>query len=198
MKIELRNQPLRLVRADHKVPGVVYGHGIEPTSVSIDDKVLRKALHDYGTSMTFEVELAGDKHLVYIKDMQTDPLHNYAPLHVDLMKVSTDDTITSSVSLNFQNREGLTQPGEVLSINLNEVTAEAKVGKGVAHIDVDLSLLKEADAFYIKDIVVPDGVTLLHDEDELVANITIVAQFDEDTTEEDEDIVITEEEPEEE
>lgn len=197
MKIELRNEPLRLVRANHKVPGVVYGHGIDPTPISVDSKELRKVLQQYGTSMTFEVELDGATHLVYVKDLQTDFLHNYAPQHVDLMKVSTDDTITSTIPLNFLHRDGLTQAGEVLALNLNEVHAETQVGKGVTHIDVDLSVLKDVDGIYIKDIVVPDGVTLLHDAEQLVANIAIVSQFDETEEvedDEDEDVVVVSEE----
>lgn len=188
MKIELRNKPVKQVRDNHNIPGVIYGHGIDSTSIQVSSQDLRKALHDYGTSMTFEVNLEGEKHLVYIKDLQTDFLHNYAPMHVDLMKVSSDDTITSDIPLNFLNRDGLTQAGEVLSFNLNEVHAEAQVGKGVMQLDVDLSILKEADGVYIKDIVVPEGITLLHEPDQLVANITAVAELEiEDTTEDEDD-----------
>lgn len=199
MKIELRNEPVKQVRNNHKVPGVIYGHGIDATPISITKKELHTALHEYGTSMTFEVSLENQKHLVYIKDLQTDFLHNYEPIHVDFMKVSTDDTITSAVPLNFINREAVARPGEVLSMNLTEVNAEAKVGSGVSAIDVDLIVLKDVDAVYVKDIDVPDGITLLHDDDEIVANFTTVAEFVESTDEEEdvEPILIGSEEDEE-
>jgi large subunit ribosomal protein L25 len=186
MKIELRNEPVKQVRNNHKVPGVIYGHGIDPTAISMTSKDLHVALHEYGTSMTFEVTLENETHLVYIKDLQTDFLHNYAPLHVDLMKVSTDDTITSAVPLNFLNRDAVARPGEVLSMNLTEVNAEAKVGSGVSAIDVDLLVLKDVDVLYVKDIDVPQGITLLHEDDEIVANFTAVAEFVESTNEDEE------------
>lgn len=186
MKIELRNEPVKSVRNSQKVPGVIYGHGIDSTPISITEKDLHVALHEYGTSMTFEVTLDNKEHLVYIKDLQTDFLHNYAPLHVDLMKVSTDDTITSAVPLNFLNRDEVQRPGEVLSMNLTEVNAEVQVGSGVSAIDVDLIVMKDVDAVYVKDIDVPEGITLLHEDDEIVANFTVVAEFVE-STDEDED-----------
>jgi ribosomal protein L25 (general stress protein Ctc) len=38
MNFELRNVPLRQVRNDLKVPGVIYGHGIDSTPVMVDDR----------------------------------------------------------------------------------------------------------------------------------------------------------------
>lgn len=200
MKIELRNEPVKQVRSNHKVPGVIYGHGIDSKPISITEKNLHVALHEYGTSMTFEVTLENETHLVYIKDLQTDFLHNYAPLHVDLMKVSTDDTITSAVPLNFLNRDEVSRPGEVLSMNLTEVNAEVQVGSGVSAIDVDLIVLKDTDVVYVKDIDVPEGITLLHEDDEIVANFTAVAEFVESTDEEEdvEPVLVGSEEDEEE
>jgi large subunit ribosomal protein L25 len=196
MNFELRNVPLRQVRNDLKVPGVIYGHGIDSTPVMVDDRELRKALSQYGTSMTFAIQLDGKEHLVYFKDVQTDPLHNYAPVHFDLMKVTADDTITISIPLNFLHREQVQRAGEVLSFNVTEVEADAQVGKGVSSIDVDLMVLREQDVIQIKDIQVPEGITLLQDPEQLVANFTTVADFSE-TEEEEEDVsVITETEEE--
>lgn len=194
MNFELRNVPLKQVRANHDVPGVIYGHGIDSTPIMVDDRELRKALSQYGTSMTFEISLDGTNHLVYFKDVQTDPLHNYAPVHFDLMKVTADDTITISIPLNFLHRDQIQRVGEVLSFNVTEVEADAKVGKGVNSLDVDLMILREQDVVQIKDIVVPEGITLLQDPDQLVANFTTVAELGD--TDEEEDVeevsVITE------
>lgn len=177
MKLERRNNPVKQVRKDHKVPGVIYGSEIQPTSISVDAIALRKALQQYGTSMTFEVTLDKETHLVYIKDLQTDYLHNYAPTHVDLMKVSADDTITSAIPLHFLHRDEVGKAGEVVSTVMNVVQADTKVGKGVSSLDVDLLLLNERDAIYVSDIVVPEGVTLLHEPGEVVANLSAVAEL---------------------
>lgn len=191
MKLEVRTTKAKVALSNNLVPGVIYGHGIESTPISIAYNDLRKALHDYGTSMTFEVTLNSEKHLVYVKDLQTDYMHNYKPVHVDFMKVSADDTITMDIPLNFLNRDEVGKAGEVLSIVFNEVAAEVEVGKGVSSLDVDLLVLNDVDGVYLKDIVVPEGITLLDDPDSLIANLTAVAEL---VTESDEEAVEADEE----
>jgi len=183
MKINLREGRVNQLRKNDLVPGVIYGKGIDPTPIQIDSKEITKAFHKYGSSMTFEVTLGKDTHLVYIKDNQTDYLHNYSLTHVDLMKVSETDTITSDIALNFLHRDEVGIAGEVLSINLNEVEVEFTVGKGVSHIDVDLSPLKTKNALYVRDLVLPEGLKINHLPDQIVANLTAVAEEKEEVEE---------------
>lgn len=183
MKISLREGRVNQIRNNDSVPGVIYGKGIDPTPIQMDFKEITKAFHKFGSSMTFDVTLGKDTHLVYIKDFQSDYLHNYRLTHVDLMKVSTEDTITSDITLNFLHRDEVGGPGEVLSINLNEVEVEFNVGKGVSHIDVDLSGLNESKVFYVRDLVLTEGLSVLQDPDEIVAHLTAIQEEKEEVEE---------------
>lgn len=176
MKLLERQGKVKEIRENDQVPGVIYGHGIDPTPIQVAYKDLRKAMAAYGTSMTFEVTLGKDKHLVYIKDYQSDYLSNYKPIHVDLMKVSADDTISASVSLNFMNKDAVRESGQVIATNLTELEVEYKVGKGVNSIDVDLSVLKEVDAIHVEDVTLPEGLTVLNNPRQIVANLATIAE----------------------
>jgi large subunit ribosomal protein L25 len=189
MKLQERQDKPHVLRAADQIPGVLYGKGIEPISVQVDYQDLRKALLKYGTSMTFEVTLGNDTHLVYCKDYQEDFLHNYKAIHFDLVKVSMDDVISAEVHIDFLNRSEVGGAGQVLSCNLTELEVEYKVGSGINHIDVDCLALKEVDAIYVKDVTVPEGVTILNDPEQVVCNLTMVAQEKEETEEVDEETI---------
>jgi len=190
MKVSLREGRVNQLRKAGLVPGVIYGKGIDPTPIQLDLKEITRAFHKYGSSMTFEITLGKEKHLVYIKDSQNDYLHNYSLTHVDLMKVSATDTITSYITLNFLHRDEVGIAGEVLSINLNEVEVEFTVGKGVSHIDVDLSPLKTTNAIHVRDLVLPEGLKINHSPEQIVANLTAVAEEKEEV-EETEEVIYT-------
>lgn len=188
MKLQERQDKVHVLRANDLIPGVLYGKGIDPISVQVDYQELRKTLLQYGTSMTFEVTLGNDTHLVYCKEYQEDFLHNYKAIHFDLVKVSADDVISAEVHINFLNRDEVGGAGRVLSFNLTELEVEYQVGSGINHIDVDCLVLKELDAIYVKDVVVPEGVTVLNNPNEVVANMTSVQEEKPEVEETDEDV----------
>lgn len=188
MKLLERQGKVKEIRDNDQVPGVIYGHGIDPTPIQVEYQDLRKAMAKYGTSMTFEVTLGKDKHLVYIKDYQSDYLANYKTIHVDFMKVSADDTISAAVSLNFLNKDAVRESGQVIATNLTELEVEYKVGKGVNSIDVDLSVLKDVDAIHVEDVVLPEGLTVLNDPKQIVANLATISEEVEATDEVDADL----------
>lgn len=190
MKLQERQDKVKVLRANDQIPGVLYGKGIEPISVQVDYQELRKALLEFGTSMTFEVTLGNDTHLVYCKEYQEDFLHNYKAIHFDLVKVSTDDVISAEVHIDFLNRDQVGVAGKVLSLNLTELEVEYQVGSGINHIDVDCLALKEVDAIYVKDVTVPEGVTILNDPEQVVCNLTNVAEEKVETEEVDEEAVV--------
>ncbi len=188
MNIKKRVESGKKVRAKNSVPGVIYGSGIESVAIQAEYQDVMKSFNQYGRNMTFTIDLDGDEHIVYIKDIQTDYMNTNQITHFDLQKVSSTDTITSYVPLNLIGRDDRAKVGLVLTINLDEVEVEYQVGKGVSSIDVNLSGLEENESVHVSDIEVPEGITMLSDPDEVVASLTYVKEeeLEEPTAEEDE------------
>nr|HPJ23267.1 hypothetical protein [Bacillota bacterium] len=111
MKIEKRTEPLRIVRGNQKVPGVLFGKTITPVSIQIDEKDLHELVKAYGYTTTFKVKLGKETHLVYIKEIQYDVLNHSRFLNVKLLKVSAGDTIKTSVPIHILGREEIERPG---------------------------------------------------------------------------------------
>lgn len=170
MDIKLRIHKGSKVVSLQEIPGVLYGKGIETKSV----KALRtEFIHCYlenGKSKTFEINLEGKKHLVYIKDLHTSHLNYNQVTHFDLLKVSLDDTIVSNVNLEMINSEAVKKKGLDLNVILHTLDIEYAVGKGISHLELDVSSLEENDSLLVKDIVLPEGVKILQDPKDVVVN----------------------------
>lgn len=168
MKLELRKEPVKEVRAKNMVPGVMYGKAIETQSIMIDERLLKKIYNEFGRSRTFQVQLEGKKHIVYIKDLQIDTYRGNKIMHFDFQKVSETDTMTVAIPVVAVNKEEVEKRKLFVQIVTDAIETEYAVGKGISSYDIDVAEFNAGDAIYIKDLVVPEGLTILEDPEKMV------------------------------
>lgn len=185
MKVEKRTEKAKHLRETGLVPGVIYGHDFENVNIQAPKLDLSKTIREYGTSKTFSIKLEKEDHIVYIKDYQTDIMDNSNFLHFDLVKVASDDTLTAYVSLHFIGKEKFQKSTKVLTTNLDELEIEYAVGAGVSHLDVDVTNLTEDEPIYVKDLVLPKGIKVLNDLEEVVCSLNEVQVYEEPTGDDD-------------
>lgn len=171
MKIHLRTKKGSKVRNIKTVPGVLYGKGIETTSITADAVEFNKQYHKMGSSKTFEINLDGKKHLVYIKEVQPLPHSLHEARHFDLVKVSKDDTMVSKIRVYFANKEVVEKKNLILHAVVDMIEIEYAVGKGISSIDLDVENLEENDVLHVSDIVVPKGVKILTNSEDVVVSV---------------------------
>ena len=167
-----------------EIPGVLYGKGIETQSVKAQRSEFIHCYLENGKSKTFEVNLEGKKHLVYIKDLHTSVVNYNQVTHFDLLKVSLDDTLTSNVNLELLNTEAVKKKGLDLNIILSTLDIEYAVGKGVSSLELDVISLEENGSFSVKDLVLPEGVKVLQDPEDTI----VTAYMHREIIEEDEEL----------
>jgi len=189
MKIKAREQKGKKVRDFNTVPGVLYGKGLASTSITANAAEFNKMFHKMGTSKTFEVELDGVKHLVYIKEVQPLPADLHSARHFDLMKVSLDDTMTSKVRVVFVNKEVVERKGLVLHTVADTIEIEYAVGKGISYLELDVEQLEENDVLRVSDIVAPEGVKITTEAGDVVVSVSKPKEEVVETEEETEEIV---------
>ncbi len=184
MKVELRKEPLKTVRAMDKVPGVVFGKAFDPISVQVDEKELQATVNEFGLSQTFKIKVDKATHTVYIKELQRDAIHHHHFLNVKLQKVGKGDTITTRIPLNIIGRDKVERANVSVHIITDSIEVEYEVGKGVSHIDLDISGLDTGDSIKVRELTVPKGLKVLESLDNLVLNVVEVKPLE---PEEDED-----------
>lgn len=185
MKLELRTNPLRQVRAEEKVPGVIYGRKIAPKPIQVAYKDIMKMYRQYGTSMTFHVNLEGEEHQVYIKELQLNPIKRTDIIHFDLQKVTAEDTISADIAIVLNGKDPVEARGLIVQLVSQTVLAEYSPGAGVTSFQVDVSNLDEGDVLRVKDIELPEGIKLVDDPEKMIVNVTIPS-MEEEPTDEDE------------
>src|SRR5436190_23712572 len=86
----------RLRHTDH-IPGVLYGHGMEPVSLTVARRDLRLALSGpAGVNTVLDLELEGRRYPAVIKELQRHPVRRNVS-HVDFLQVNMNEEITVNV-----------------------------------------------------------------------------------------------------
>src|SRR3954454_843356 len=87
---KLGSGPAKQIRAEGKIPAVVYGLNADPIPVTVDWKPLREALTgEAGLNALIELDIDGDVALCIVKEFQRHAIRN-SVMHVDFLRVSAD------------------------------------------------------------------------------------------------------------
>ncbi|WP_405798534.1 50S ribosomal protein L25/general stress protein Ctc [Streptomyces sp. NBC_01506] len=167
----------RRTRRENKVPAVIYGHGADPVHVSLPGHDLMMALKTANALLSIDIE--GRKELVIPKAVQRDALKGFIK-HVDLLAVKLGEKVTVEVAVHT---EGELAPGPFLLENvLSTLTVEAEATHIPESVTVSVEGLEAGASILAKDVPLPEGTTLVTDEDAVVIQV-LAAQAEEPTAE---------------
>ncbi len=160
----------RRLRREGLVPGVLYGGGDEPLSFAVDARELRHALHAAGAVL--DVELDGKALPAVLKDTQRHPLRGETT-HVDFLRVDLTKPIQAVVAVELLGGEDApgVKEGGILDQPMREVNVEALPTDIPESIQIDVSALTIGDSIALSAAVVPQGVTVLDDEEVVAASM---------------------------
>ncbi len=157
----------RKLRQAGKVPAVIYGHGEDPTHVSLPAHemmlVARKA------NALLELSIGSDKKLVLVKDVQRDPVRQIIE-HVDLVVVRKGEKVTVDVVIHV---EGESFSGTMVQVEHNTLTVEAEATHIPEAFTVSVEGLHEGTQIHAKDIELPQGSTLISDPEMLILAVVL-------------------------
>lgn len=167
----LGNGPSRRLRAEGKVPAVVYGLGKEPISISVDWRPLRAALTtEAGLNVLVDLEIDGDVDLTIIKDMQRHAIRGDV-MHVDFLRVSADVAITVEVPVVLTGEaKAITDENGTVDQSLFHLAINAKPADIPDELVVDITGLTFADPIRVADVALPAGVTTDIDPEETIVS----------------------------
>jgi large subunit ribosomal protein L25 len=150
----------RRLRATGRIPAVVYGHGIDAISVSVDGRELRHALSgEAGLNQLLNLKIGSDRHLALARVLQRHPVR-HSVLHVDFQIVRRDEVISADVPLNLVGEAtAVERERGIIEHQLTTLTVKATPAHIPTGIDVDISDLNIGDAIRVGDLGLPSGVT---------------------------------------
>ena len=192
MKISFKKRTPKK-RNKESIPGVLYGPGMENIVLEVDSKEFMKAYEDAGESSLINLEPfeGSEKYLVLIHDTQRDPLTGNI-IHIDFYQPDLKKEVEVEVPLRFTGEApAVKELGGTLVRNFLEVEVSALPEKLPYDIEVNVDkLVTFDDIVTIADLVVPEGVEILKESDEIIALVTpIVVEEEPEPIEEDVDSV---------
>ena len=161
----------RKLRAAGRVPGILYGHGEQPVSLSVNSKELLHLFHHGGGSNALiGLEIDGASHLAIPREVQRDHIRG-SVLHVDFLAVSRDETIKVMVEVTETGEAEGVKAGGVIEHHLREVEVECLPQDVPERIEVDISAMELGDMLHVRDLSAPSGTTILTDPETSVISI---------------------------
>jgi len=153
--------PARRLRAEGKIPGVFYGPGVQPTSLTLSPKDLTQALRgERGRNVVFKLSVDGKDELAMVKDLTTDPVTQEL-LHIDLYRISEDKVLEVNVPFHTTGRAAGVVQGGVMNITRRTLPIRTTPANIPVSIDVDVTHLELKGTISVEEIEFPEGVECL-------------------------------------
>lgn len=153
------------------VPGVVYGKTVGSIPIELEYKPLRQILI-HGRNSIIDLTITGpgadnvQNYKVLIKDLQHDPIKRDL-MNIDFHQISMDDAIQTNMPINFIGdiKDGILQYG------LRELQISCLPTDIPRQISLNLDGLTVGNTVTVKDIVLPNNVSVLDDQDAMVVTV---------------------------
>jgi large subunit ribosomal protein L25 len=157
------------LRKQGLVPAVIYGHGEETASLSVPGDVLHKAIRQ-GIRI-FDVTVSGAVQKALLRDVQWDSL-GHDVLHADFYRVSADETITLEVKVELRGTAPGVTAGGVLVLQVHSLSVECLIINIPESIRVPINELQIDQAIHVRELKLPEGVTVKNDPDAIIVQVS--------------------------
>ncbi len=169
----ITGKKVNALRKQGMVPANVFGPNFDSKSITVtlkDFTAAYKVAHETGIVY---VNVDKDSIPTLIKDIQKHPVTGFI-LHVDFRKIDLTQKIVTTVPVHFEGDSvAVNQLNGVLITQNDHLDIEALPEKIPAHIEVDISALKEiGDEITVKDIKANPDYVIITDPETVVVSVT--------------------------
>lgn len=160
--------PNRRLRQQGLVPAIIYGSDSEPLMVTVNYRELEKLLSKPNADTNlFRLDGEGAGATVVFREIQRDPVTRRY-LHVDLHRVRMDQEAEFEVPIHSTGTPIGVREGGVMETHLRSIVVRCLPGNLPEELVVDISGLQITQAFHVRDVELPDTLSLITDPEELL------------------------------
>lgn len=161
----------RKLRADGKLPAVVYGKNIEAQAIVVEPKALERALSGeagWNTLMTLKGAAGIDGQVVVLKNADFHPLRREM-VSADFHAIDLQDKVSFMVPVNIVGTSEGQKMGGSLQLIRKELEVLCLPTEVPQAIDIDVTALQIGDTVHIEEVAVPDNAEMVFD-----VNFTVI------------------------
>lgn len=160
------------LRANKKLPAVVYGKSQEAISLTLDYSEFLKMFRKAWESSIINLKVGKKEIEVLVHSFQQEPVSGDY-IHVDFYALTRGEAVTTKVHLSFIGESPAVKEGGILEELTKEIEVKCLPRDLVNHFDVDLSLLKEiGDNIKASDLNLWEKYELVTSEEEVLVLIS--------------------------
>lgn len=163
----------RKLRADGRLPAVIYGHHEEPIPITLEHHRLAATMRQAeGEKLLINLNIDGadSGRKALIKEIQRDPVSGKI-LHIDFQHISMDEKIKIEVPIKIEGiAEGVKTFGGIMSWNIRRIMVSCLPSDIPDKISVDVSEMKIHDSYHVKEIQA-QNFEILDDPEETIVTI---------------------------
>lgn len=164
----------RKIRMAGSIPGVIYGHGRQPQSLTVNARETERLLtHIAAGSTVIELNLNNSVARTLIREIQRHPFKRNI-LHIDFQELVAGETVEVRCPIVYVGTaDGVRNEGGILDQIMHELLIEVDPSSIPNHIDVDISALKVGQSLHVSDLKLPAGIKVA---DEGTLTVCVVQQ----------------------
>lgn len=154
----------RRLRAADRIPAVLYGHGMQPVSLSVARRDLRVALSGpAGQNTILSLNVGGTSYTAIVKEMQRHPVRRNVA-HVDFIQIDLSEEITVNVPVHLTgNAKAVLSAGGLVDPAVDTLEVRSTPANVPNEILIDITDMTPDSVIRLSDIAMPNGVVALGD-----------------------------------
>ncbi len=176
-RCEFGNNAARRARSAGLIPAIVYGRNQAARAIYLNAGEWT-SLAQHRHHLIYLVDDDGGRQAALVKEVQINHLKNHY-VHIDFHAVDVHARVRSTISLHAVGDCIGTAHGGTLEQNIHELPVECTPADLVDEIKVNVSDLEIGEHLLVKDIVMPEGMTVLMDADAIVFQVARPMQEEE-------------------
>ena len=162
----------RRLRSEDKIPGVLYGHGMSPVSLSVARRELRAALSGpAGLNTIIDLKVGGSTYPAIVKELQRHPVRRTVS-HIDFQQISMTEEIVVSVPIHLSGTaKAVVAEGGLVDAAVDSIEVRTTPASMPNEIVIDITNMTVEDVIHLRDVALPAGVTAVGDPDLVVVTV---------------------------
>ena len=166
----------RLRREDH-IPGVVYGHGMDPISISVVRRDLRLALSGpAGVNTVIDLTVDGKVYPAIVKDLQRHPVRRNVS-HIDFIQVDLNEEILIAIPVRLEGEaKAVIDEGGLVDPAVDTIEVRTTPRSIPNEIVIDITDMTMDSVITLADIKLPAGVTATADPETAIVTVLVTRE----------------------
>ena len=168
------------LRRDGFVPAVLYGLKQQNLSLAMPARELERFVRS--GSRLVELKMGDESRDAILREVQQHPITDVV-LHVDFLRVDKNASVEDQVPVTFKGMAVGTKEGGLFQGLLDHLRVSARPRDLPEGILLDVSKLHVGDGIHVSDLDALEGVTFLHEPEDLIAHVVAMRGSAEDEEE---------------